>query len=110
MDALLKHIQGYILFLLLLTVLALLVGTPDKEIETCERQINNILILGSRITCSLEMRDVHSYKVYETGRKRFFVFDWVPDLLESNKLKEFDMIFLHNWLGKKVKGKFYKAD
>jgi hypothetical protein len=32
------------------------------------------------------------------------------NLLEGNKLKEFDMTFLCNWLGKKAKGRFYKAD
>jgi len=31
-------------------------------------------------------------------------------LIESNKLSEFDLNFISTWLGKKDKGKFYKAD
>ena len=31
-------------------------------------------------------------------------------MLEENKLSEFDMSFLKNWVGKKAKGRHYRAD
>ena len=31
------------------------------------------------------------------------------ELLEANKLSEFDLGFLNNWLGKKVKGRYHHA-
>lgn len=31
-------------------------------------------------------------------------------LFEENKLSDFDMSFLSNWLGKKAKGRFHRAD
>ena len=31
-------------------------------------------------------------------------------LFEANKLSEFDMNFLSNWLEKKANGRFYRAD
>ena len=68
----------------------LLIGVREDDIESIERQVSNIVVVGDKLTSSLErllcIRDPH-YKIYAIGRQKFFVILNEDDYMSNTPLE-----------------------